>query len=313
MPSGKARTHQIRMMQGVEAGLNPNAANHLHTSHFNRTKTTHDDYANYPSATSPDYFLSDTGSTQMDLDAVYTTQIVVPNSKRAYMRATIRPTFLSEAYYEHSAKSPYNKPQDTRRQIYSVLLSGASGHVYGHRPLWCFGATTCPSGNWTTMLDDPGTRHMAFARNAFNSRQWYNLKPDFAQATGARFVVGGGLTSWSNETSLSYIARARSADNKLAMAYLPYSCGLTATTCASPLSVKMDMAKLATPASDRMARWYNPTNGSYQNICGTRLGMAACGAGSVTFTTPGGHSNEAVGAKTNDWLLVIDVGTEPTS
>ena len=252
----------------------------------------------------------------MDLDAVYTTHTVVPNAARAYKRAAIHPTFLYEARYEDTPYSPYVKPQDMRRQAYSALLSGASGHVYGQHPLWCFGATTgqlCPGGSWTTLLNDLGTQHMAQVRSAFNSRQWYNFKPDFAQTTGAGFAVGGSPTSWNTMTSPSYIARARSADKKLAMAYLPYSCSTTTSSCTTQLTVKVDMVKLATPASDRMARWYNPTNGSYQNICGTRLGMAGCGTGSVTFTTPGGHSNEAVGAKTNDWLLVIDVGTEPTS
>ncbi|MGH8522931.1 MAG: DUF4038 domain-containing protein [Gammaproteobacteria bacterium] len=315
VPSGTARTNQIEMMQGAQAGLGTFTANHLHTIHFSRTRTTHDDYNNYLAKTSPKYFLSDHGSVQVDLDALYTTHTVVPNSARAYNRATIHPTFLLEALYEDSALSAYYKPRDMRRQAYSALLSGTTGHVYGQRPLWCFDATTahlCPGDTWTTLLNDLGTQHMAHVRNAFNSRQWYNLKPDFATGV-ADFVVGGSPTTWSTMTSRSYIARARSADNKLAMAYLPYSCSSTSSSCTTQLIVKVDMAKLATPASDRMARWYNPTNGSYHNICGTRLGMAACGTGSVTFTTPGGHSNEAVGAKTNDWLLVIDVGTGPTT
>lgn len=317
VPSGTARTNQIEMMQGVEAGLGTYTANHLHTIHFKRTKTAHDDYYNYPTATSPKYFPN--GSVQVDLDGVYTSTAVTTNAARAYKRTTIHPTFLIEAHYEDSPLSANNKPRDMRRQAYTALLSGTTGHVYGQHPLWCFGANPATglcagiSSNWTPLLNDVATGHMAHLLNAFNSRQWYNLKPDFAQASAATFVVGGSPTIWNTGTSLSYIARARSADNKLAMAYLPYSCSSTSSSCTTQLTVKVDMTKLATPASDRMARWYNPTNGSYQNICGTRLGMAACGTSPVTFKTPGGHSNEAAGAKANDWLLVIDVGTGPTS
>ena len=180
----------------------------------------------------------------------------------------------------------------------SVLGSSFGGFWTCLRPasfvvLRCYYGEIVSGGSWTTLLNDLGTQHMAQVRSAFNSRQWYNFKPDFAQTTGAGFAVGGSPTSWNTMTSPSYIARARSADKKLAMAYLPYSCSTTTSSCTTQLTVKVDMVKLATPASDRMARWYNPTNGSYQNICGTRLGMAGCGTGSVTFTTPGGHSNEA--------------------
>ena len=325
MVTGTARSRQIQMMEGVESGLTATyRPNHLHTVHYKRKgpsitdhKTAHDDYANYPITTSPKFLPS---GAQVDLDLVYTGQTVVGASARAYNRTVKHPTFLYEAIYEGiSLGSPYNKPQDMRRQAYSSLLSGSTGHVYGRHPLWCFGALTvkggCPGGAWNTPanLNAVGTQHMQHLRKAFNSRQWYNLMPDFG-AGMTDFVVGGSPTTWNTTTSTSYIARARSTDNRLGMAYLPYSCSTTTASCTSTLQVKVDMARFATPATDRMVRWYNPTNGAYTNLCGSRLGKPACGTGLVTFTTPvGGHSNEAAGAKTNDWLLVVDVGAGPTS
>jgi hypothetical protein len=291
----------------LTAGLGSYSANHLQTAHFSRSKTALDDYS---AVVTPKFYK--TGTVRMDLDAVYTdTTTEITNAVRGWNRGstTRGPMFSLEGYYENDGITVNNDPPDIRRQIYRAFLTGQFGHVYGAAGVWCMGPHTHCAGSWTTNLNLPGAGQLVHARNAFDSRQWYNLVPDFS-AGQSKLVVGGSL-GWNDQASTNYIAGARSADNKLAMAYIPYSCAPNPVTtgpapsCTATRQVTLNMNTMA--AGTRMARWYNPTNAAYTPICGTG-GKPACASGNVVFTTPGNN-----GANHNDWLLVIDVNTLTSS
>src|SRR5262249_1704185 len=163
-----------------------------------------------------------------------------------------------------------------RKQEYEAMLSGAAGQLYGSAFTWQF-----PAG-WQDKLDSPGVRELTYMQDFFASRRWYDLIPDQRHTAVVR-----GYGEFSSEGSISsdtYAAAARMSDGTSVIAYIP-----------SSRTVTVDMANLAKPA---IARWYDPTNGTYQKIDSSPL----ANSGFREFSTPGANS-----ARSNDWVLTLDV------
>lgn len=83
--------------------------------------------------------------------------------------APIRPLVMAESAYEteHDAG-----PKRIRYQAYGAMLSGASGHTYGHGSVWKF------DSNWRQALNADGAKQMVCLKQLFASRPWYQLVPD---------------------------------------------------------------------------------------------------------------------------------------
>jgi hypothetical protein len=118
-------------------------------------------------------------------------------------------------------------------------------------------------------------------KKLFAAYRWYDLVPDQRHTT-----VVDGFGEFSPRGSIStdtFVTAARTADGSLVMAYMP-----------SARAITVDMTKLAGAA---IARWYDPTNGTYQDASVSPF----VNSGSQQFTPPGENS-----AGDSDWVLVLD-------
>ena len=234
------------------AGLREYDTVHLITAHNDRGQSAMDPWPN---------------EAWLDINAVYTNATPYVDALSEYSRATVKPLFLVEAYYEneHGMTST-----GLRNQAYSAVLSGATlGHLFGNCPIWNFGYTAgfCSSSNWQQQLGSTGSRTVAYVGKLFMSRPFNTLVPDQSHT-----VLTAGYQSGS-----SYAAAARASDGSTVIAYMP-----------SRRTVTIDMTKV----SGSMARawWFNPSNAQT-----TLIGDFAT-SGSRQFTPP------AFG----DWVLVLD-------
>jgi hypothetical protein len=150
-----------------------------------------------------------------------------------------------------------------RRQEYWIMLSGATGQVYGSEYTWRF------AKGWETNLDTPGVIQLGYLRNLLISRSWYDLIPDqthlvvtdgydsfsglvgrvsaYLSLEGTVGTLIRKLSGFGSISTNTYVTAARSSDGSLVIAYTP-----------SIRTITVDMSKLAGPAT---ARWYDPTNG----------------------------------------------------
>ena len=194
------------------------------------------------------------------------------------------PVLLGESYYEgqarfdihgHGVKEPWPDYM-CRRQAYWALLSGAAGHLYGveNNPL-------------PPDLDLPGTRQMAYVKEFFTSRAWYNLIPDdthqvVTESYGVQATIDAAA---ANPPGSDYVAAGRTPDGKLVLAYLPPT-GTAART------ITVNMTRLA---GKTRSSWFNPSTGCYDAL------GAFPNVGLRRFTTPGDN-----GSGQNDWALVLE-------
>jgi Protein of unknown function (DUF4038)/Putative collagen-binding domain of a collagenase len=212
-------------------------------------------------------------SALVGLDAAYTYDPTYAEVLKAYRRSPHAPVFLIEASYD--GEHWYTGPETLRRQEYWTMLSGATGQFYGNHYTWQF------SDGWIRYVDTLGSRQMTFATNLFARRRWFDLVPD----SGHRLVVAGyGTYSETGDVnSNDYVAAARTADGRLAMAYLP-----------SGRPIVVDLMRMAGPRV--RARWYDPTSGKYVTIPGSPFARTS----RRTFTVPG-HNHD----RDEDWVLVL--------
>lgn len=224
-------------------------------------------------------------ATWLNLNAVYTyfpgwgtNKHVYAHSSDAYKRSPVKPFIMIESGYEGA--SSLVSVFTVRRQAYWAVLSGATGSNYGNAAIWPFLST------WKTDMNDPGAHDMKHFHDAFETRAWYNLVPDFDHT-----VVTAGYGTFYTGTAAGngndYVTTARTSDGKLIMAYLP-------STGTATRTLTVDMTKLA--VSSVVAKWYNPTNGAYAVI-----GNYTNTNSAQTFTTPGNN-----GENNNDWLLILE-------
>jgi hypothetical protein len=197
------------------------------------------------------------------------------------------PVLLGESYYEgqarfdihgHGAKEPWPDYM-CRRQAYWALLSGAAGHLYGveNNPL-------------PPDLNLPGTRQMAYVKEFFTSRAWYNLIPDDThQVVTEGYGVQATLdAAAANPPGSDYVAAGRTPDGGLVLAYIPPT-GTTGRT------ITVNMTRLA---GRTRVSWFNPFTGCYDAL------DVFPNVGLRRFTTPGDN-----GSGQNDWALVLETET----
>src|SRR4029453_14012552 len=190
-----------------------------------------------------------------------------------------RPVFIGETGYELESIPVFGTaPRNLRAQEYWTLLSGATGHVYGHK---------CPWGlfnGWQNHLDSPGAIQMAYLMALFSPRRWYDLVPDQFHT-----FVTEGIGTYETQ---DYVTAAKTPDGTLAMAYVPSTRTLT--------------VNMSAMAGATTARCYDPADGSFVAIPGSPFPAS----GSRDFTTP--PDNNADGPGNTDWVLVLEVLGPPT-
>jgi hypothetical protein len=207
------------------------------------------------------------------LDAAYTYGPTYAEVLKAYGNRDHIPAFMIEASYD--GEHDYIGPSTLRRQEYWTLLSGATGQFYGNKYTWPF------LDGWQSHLNTVGSRQLTFVTNLFSHRLWFDLVPDSRHT-----LVVSGYGTYSPDADLNendYVTAARTADGRLAMAYLPTG---------HPIVV--NMMRMAGPRV--RAQWYDPTTGKYATIPGSPFART----GRRTFTVPGrNHEGD------EDWVLVL--------
>jgi hypothetical protein len=182
-------------------------------------------------------------------------------SHAEFAKSPIRPFFLGESTYEgeHSA---WGSALQVRKQAYWCVLGGGFGHAYGS-PNWNF------PKNWREFMELPGATSLKRFRSLFESRPWWNLRPDTLNVVA---VEGRGAFA-TNDCAVT----ARAVDGSFAVAYLPTKRALT-----------IDLAQLT--GERIVAWWFNPRTGG-----ATRIGE---------FT---GKKRQAFEPSDDgDWVLVLD-------
>jgi hypothetical protein len=196
---------------------------------------------------------------------------------KEYNRTNFLPVIMIESDYEFERHAT---PAILRREEYWSILGGAAGQVYGSGPIWAF------ADNWKSVLDSPGSVQMAFVKALFEPRAWFDLVPDQQH----KLVVAGygtfdGDSNEGNHYTMTsdYVTAGRTPDGRLAMAYMP-----------SLRVMKVDLAQMSAPV---VARWYDPSRGTFVSIKGSPFTHS----GKHEFIPPG---NNADGD--GDWVLVLE-------
>jgi hypothetical protein len=243
----------------VARGIRSTDPNHLQTSELN-----------YPTSSSLD---DARWNAIVGLDAAYTYAPTYAEVLHAYSRRDRVPVFMVEANYE--GEHAYTGPLTLRRQEYWTMLSGATGQLYGNKYTWQF------LPGWQSHLNTIGSRQMTFVTNLFSQRRWYDLVPDVKH----RLVVSG-YESFSDHGDVNrngYVAAARTADGRLAIAYLP-----------TGRAIEVDLTRLS---GDRVqAQWYDPTAGTYLGVPGSPFRRSG-----GRRLRPPGHNQRGDA----DWVLVL--------
>jgi hypothetical protein len=259
----------------VVSGIEAAGDKHLQTSELNTINSTAKD---------------DTGAlgSLVTLNAAYTYYPSYDEVLHGYNQATL-PIFMEESNYEFANNccepgngTPPTRPvsqEVLRKQEYWTMLSGATGQLYGNRDGWRF------TSGWTAHLDTPGVTYLGYMRRLFLSLSWYDLVPDQSHVVMTSGYGGYARNGTSKIVDNSYATTARTATSAgtVVVAYIP-----------AVRTVTIDMAKLG---SNIIARWYDPTGGTYTTIAGSPF----ANVGSRSFTPPGNNS-----AGDADWVLLLE-------
>jgi hypothetical protein len=208
----------------------------------------------------------------ISLDAAYTYLPTFTRVLKEYNREERTPVFMVEANYE--GEHDYTGPMTLRRQEYWTMLSGATGQFYGNKYTWQF------LDGWQALLSTIGSRQMTYVTNLFVHHRWFDLVPDDNHS-----VVVSGYGSYAPHGTVqdaNYVTAARTPDGRLVMAYVPEA-----------QTIGVDMSRLAGRV---LASWYDPTNGTYQRVRGSRFDNA----GTREFSPPGKNADGDP-----DWVLVL--------
>jgi PKD repeat protein len=249
------------VVKAVAVGIKETDSRHIHTALLDTTSTSLDNL-NWRDV--------------VTLNAAYTYMPTYGEVLKGYNMTPAVPVFLGEADYEFERGSD---PERLRRQEYWTYLAGGCGHLYGNGYVWPM------IDGWKDNLDSIGATQIGYCKALFQSRAWYALVPDQAHA----LVIAGYGTFYSGgeaHSSISendYVTAAATPDGQLALAYVP-----------SARSVTVDLTRLS---GTMIARWYDPTTGSYQAVAGSPFPNTAVHA----FSTPGLHADGS-----SDWILVLE-------
>ena len=167
-----------REVEALVAGIREADPVHLHAAHSTRYHSALDDYDRPWLDLNTTYSDCDGHARQLRHDAV---------RKRSI------PTIFIEGTYEGEDASL----ACTISQAYRTLLSGASGHMFGNRPIWLFDA------GWPAALDSPGSRAMQHLAALVDARDLRGLTPDF----DGRIVSGDGVAAARSRsgTTLAFV------------------------------------------------------------------------------------------------------------
>jgi hypothetical protein len=223
----------------------------------------------------------------IDMNTTYTYYPTYAQLYVDYNRTNHLPNVMIEANYEgeNNAGGLRNtNAHDVRTQYYWSNLSGATGSFYGNH----WEVFALDNATWQANLAaDQGAPQMAYVQALFMPRAWTSLVPDQNNT-----VVTSGYPTFNpggNAQDNTYATTASTADGTLVMSYMP-----TART------ITVDMTKLAGPA---VARWYDPTTGTYTAIAGSPL----ANTGSKSFTPPTQKHTDTY----DDWVLVLETTPPP--
>jgi hypothetical protein len=188
-----------------------------------------------------------------------------------------QPSIMLEGRYENEQNY---QPWQLRRQAYWTVLSGASGHAYGH-----FYWNLSDDREWRNQLHRPAFEQLRFLKPMFETLPWWDLTPDQQHA----WVIGGYGTYQNNTNDANngsdYVTAGYSSDGRTLVAYLP-------PTSRNARAITINMAKFS--AGTIRATWFNPVDNTRRDS-----GVFA-NAGSQSFTSPGDN-----GDATNDWVLIL--------
>ena len=215
------------------------------------------------------------GERWLDLNNTYTYEIVHAHLYEDYHRVPPSPTWLMEAAYENEHTT---SEVQLRRQAYWSVLRGGFGHTFGCTPIWHFGK------GWETSLDGPGSRGMTRFAEAFRDMPWWKLVPEAAPSVSWDPRLQGPkllLSGHGEARGLDFCSIARTADGRLAMAYMPTARKLT-----------LDASVLAGPTV--RLKWFDPIRGGWRDG-GER------NSGTPIEVEPPGEQ---------DWLLAIESALE---
>jgi len=213
--------------------------------------------------------------TKVDWDWVYTYYVTYKGVSDAYnfswsQAPTVRPALFSEGAYENSNAPHPGTDTVIRRQACWALTSGSPGELTGQEGVWNFLA------GWENELDTTAAAQLKAIRDTFEAIDWWTLIPDDAN----QLVTAGRGTRVTTDSATfpsdnNYVTAAKSADDSLAVIYLP--------NAASAITV--DMGQMG---ANPTATWVDPTNGA-----------------TASETPDGSYSrgNNAAGA--TDWLLIL--------
>jgi hypothetical protein len=201
-------------------GIREANASQLWTAHCVRENSAADQYGDQPWLT---------------VNSTYAGKDVAEKCLRDFLREPVRPSFLSEAYYEnepHGNEGPMT-PDDTRKQAWLAALSGTCGQFFGNRPIWLF------EKGWFSALNSTGTRYQIYLRRCLLSRHWEDLVPE----TGPRLLPEGSGRGPDRKVA------AMSSDRLTALVYLP---------AGGQLAVELSLFE----GPEVQAWWFNPRDGS---------------------------------------------------
>jgi len=159
------------------------------------------------------------------------------------------------------------------------VLNGGSG--FG-----ILGAPDCTEDPLRWLGKTPGVNAAEYATTFFTARRWYELIPDWTHT----FLTSQSGTPGKDD--FTYLSAALTADGSLGVCYYPGESGMG-------FQLTVNMSKLGGGAGESRARWYDPTNGTFQII-----GRMA-NSGAHVFTTPNANSQGAA-----DWVLVLDAASQ---
>jgi hypothetical protein len=223
----------------------------------------------------------------MDLNAVYEYAVIYDGVLKAYHQQTItggsnsspvKPVYLVEAVYENPTFVVYDTgtPANIRGICYFTLCCGGIGGWYGNGDVFQF------NSSWKTSISHTGATQIQYVAAPFRANNWQNLVPDGATPN----LLSSQPTAYPSNvttqgiTSLAWAAAAVTPVGDFGVVYTPVVQALT-----------IAMTKMR---GTTLARWYDPTNGTYVTI------GSYPNTGTQIFTPTGNNS-----AGDHDWLLVL--------
>jgi hypothetical protein len=216
----------------------------------------------------------------IDLNSTYTYSPTYIQMLHSYNQKPVTPAYLVEAHYDLEdvgEPADFGSPLVLRKQEYWTMLTGGTGQFYGNKFTWSF------ADGWKEKIDTPGVDQIGIWKKFFSSLSWQDLIPDQDRS----LLTSGNGTYGDVDTRVSvsdYATAAKTLDGSMAVIYMP-----TART------ITVNMANLRGAAK---ARWFDPSNGNYQDAAGKPM----ANSGSHAFTPPGkNHAGDS------DWILLLEV------